>query len=115
MVNLASLEDLHPAFCDTFTTIEDKHKLMMQTLQTLTTAFAQDEAPVCEHTDLLRVLSYTYQILGYRTKMAVPSKVFLELGLLKNVYALLFSNKSHEKVQGKALQVLHQLTCLHPH
>lgn len=47
--------------------------------------------------------------------MAVPSKVFLELGLLKSVYALLFSNKTHEKVQGKALQVLSQLTCLHPH
>ena len=94
-IDLSSIADLHPAFCDNFTTTEDKHVLVMQLLTDETRDWLKQQARTSE-TKLMKVLIYVYRILGYRNAMAVPSALFLEKGLLTNVYTLIgFAHKKN--------------------
>ena len=99
-VNLTSIADLHPAFCDRFTTIEDKHVLVMQIL-TESTQEWEAAASQATKTKLHNLLVYVYRILGYRHAMAVPSALFLEKGLLANVYSIIGFSSCNKTEAGR--------------
>ena len=102
-VNLTSIADLHPAFCDRFTTIEDKHVLVMQILADSTHEW-EAAAQSAAKKKLLNILVYIYRILGYRHAMAVPSALFLEKGLLTNVYSIIgFSHPGSKTARDELL------------
>ena len=70
------------------------------------------------------ILGYIYQVLGYYSKQAVPSELFMELGLLNCTFQVIFAVEADRinnaadmleylSIRGKALQVLNQMACLH--
>lgn len=85
---------------DRFTTTEDKHRLIMQILATETSLFHKQ----VDAQKLLKVLSYIHRILGFRSAMAVPSELFIELGLLTHIFALVFNEDAEfEQLNGTKL------------
>ena len=89
--NLNQFAELHPAFTDTFTTIEDKQRLMMQILCVQTCKWLQKQ--VHSPDTLLKVLMYINRILGYKMIKAVPSKFFIDHGLLHQTFYLIFNKQ----------------------